>query len=134
MLERDDADFEHVAGFGLVDIDRAGEHMGAAAARAVDLGADVERVLQNLFARDAMLGEELDRVFGKIDAAVGDRVDAHGLAGLDAQHRRDVGGEIAPHHGVGRRAHGMIGRGLERDGLRGGGRNEQDERCYGVRN
>ena len=53
-------------GSRLVDIDRAGQHMRAAAARAVHLGADVERVLQDLFARDAMLGEELDRVFGKL--------------------------------------------------------------------
>ena len=55
MLERDDAHLEHVAGLRLVDIDRPGQHVRAAAARAVDLGADVERVLQDLFARDAGL-------------------------------------------------------------------------------
>jgi len=44
-----------VAWLRLVDIDRPGQDVGAATARAVHLGADVERVLEDLVARDAAL-------------------------------------------------------------------------------
>src|SRR5439155_5117336 len=113
--------FQHVAGLGLIDVDRAGEDMRARALGAAHLLVDVDGVLEHLARGNAGAAEICHRIVGRVDAAVGDGVDLDGLARLDAQGRRDVGGEIAPHHRVGRRAQRGVGRAAGRDALGSGG-------------
>jgi hypothetical protein len=108
---RDDikhADLQHVAGRRALDVDRAGHHVTTDAGR-LHLPADREDVLHDLeFDRDAVVLEELRRILVRPAAAAADGVDADDFAGLDPQHRRRVGGEVAGHHVRGHRAEVMV--------------------------
>jgi hypothetical protein len=109
MLEGEHAHFQHVAGFRLVDIDRSGEDVRAAAARTFDVLVDVDRILQHLVGGNAVAAKKGDGIDPCIHPAMRYRVDLHGLPRLDAERGRNVRGEIAPDHRLGRRAQCGIG-------------------------
>jgi hypothetical protein len=84
-------DPQHVTGCGAVDRDRAGDHVRpveVVVVRNVGRG-QVARVSEHAIGADAVTGQERDRVAALVfeDAFVTERVDRHGVAGRDAQHR-----------------------------------------------
>lgn len=98
-------DLQDVADLCALDGDGSGDHVRAVgsevAGGAVVVGGDRDRVLEHRAGLHAVRAEELPRVPSLVleDPLVGDRIDRHGLAGADGQHRIGVdGGHIAPHH------------------------------------
>jgi len=122
VIQRDDADLQHVARGGAFDIDRSGQDMGAGALGMRHLAVDIDDVLEHLVGRDAASAEEGDRIVRGVHAAMGDGVDAHRLPRPDAQDRRRIGGEITPDDRFRRRTQRRVRGRAGRRRLRGGGK------------
>ena len=120
----EDADFQHIAGLGILDRDRAGQQMdadplaGAALERAFDRpgAAPHHRLLLARPVKDALgAGVAGDHALVIVAGMVGQRLDRGAIPGTYRQGRRDHLAEISPVNGRGRDGEGMMPHGEPRE-------------------